>query len=138
MDHAHDDSHPHVNYFGVFIALCICTAISVAFDLIEISPILLVGLVLAIALAKALFVMTYFMHLKFEGRWKFVVLAPTAVLAVGLMIALAPDMAMHYYTMDTPQSKMVVVTHGGDGHHSEEGDEGHHAEEEHASPSSSH
>lgn len=110
-DHAHagDHAHPHVNYFMIFIALCICTGISVALDLVELPPSLLVVGVLAVAVAKALFVMTYFMHLKFEGPWKFIILAPTAILAVGLMVALAPDMAMHYYSNDAPQ----VIWNGG-------------------------
>ncbi len=104
-DHGHGDAHahPHVNYFLIFIALCICTAISVAFDLFKPPKSFLVIGVLAVAVAKALFVMTYFMHLKFEGAWKFIILAPTAILAVGLMVALAPDMAMHYYSNDAPQ-----------------------------------
>jgi len=101
----HLEAHPRVNYFIIFIALCLCTALSVFLDLVEISPLLLVFLVLAVATAKALFVMTYFMHLKFEGRWKFVVLSPTAILAMGLMIALSPDLAMHYYVNEAPQAR---------------------------------
>lgn len=101
----HLDAHPRVNYFAIFIALCICTAISVLLDIIHITPIVLVVLVLSVAVAKALFVLTYFMHLKFEGRWKFLILAPTAILAIGLVIALTPDMAMHYYTNDAPQAR---------------------------------
>jgi len=125
MDQAHDShSHPHVNYFGVFIALCICTVLSVIFDQIPV-PVAVVTLVLAVAVAKALFVMTYFMHLKFEGKWKFIILMPTAILAVGLMFALAPDMAMHYYTNDAPQAKMAEA-HGAGGHgHGEHAEEGH-------------
>lgn len=101
----HLDAHPRVNYFAIFMALCVCTAISVALDLVEMSPSLLVAMVLAVAAAKALFVLTYFMHLKFEGRWKFVILAPTVILAIGLMIALSPDLAMHYYTNEAPQAR---------------------------------
>ena len=126
MDHAHEESHPHINYFGVFLALCVCTALSVAFDLIEMTPALLVFAVLAVAVAKASFVMTYFMHLKFEGRWKFLILLPTAILAVGLMIALAPDMAMHYYSYNVPQTKMVASSegHGHGDDHEHEGEDG--------------
>lgn len=100
-----DESHAtpqihgyHANYLMVFVALCLCTLISVATDLIEFrSRAVLAVVVLAVAFAKALFVMAYFMHLKFEGRWKFVLLAPTLVLAVGLPLALLPDIGMHYY-----------------------------------------
>lgn len=100
-DAAHD-SH-HVNYFAIFIALLVCTGLSVVFDLVPLNGVLVTCLVLAVAVAKASFVMTYFMHLKFEGGWKFVILLPTAILAVGLMVALMPDVGLHYYTPDVPQ-----------------------------------
>lgn len=95
---------PHVNSFLIFIALCICTAISVVFDIVPMNRRLVAVLVLAVAVAKAQFVMRYFMHLKFEGRWKYVLLLPTAILAVGLPLALAPDIAMHYYGKDPANS----------------------------------
>ena len=86
------------NYFLVFVALCVCTLISLAIDLVSFeSQAVLTVLVLAIAAAKALFVMAYFMHLKFEGRWKYVLLGPTLILAIGLPAALYPDISLHYY-----------------------------------------
>jgi len=112
LAHVHDEmevhaGHHHVNYLAVFIALCVCTLLSIAFDVIDMPKTLTVALVLAVACAKALFVMTYFMHLKFEGAWKFIILAPTAILAVGLMVALAPDIGLHYYTLDVPQVRAL-------------------------------
>lgn len=95
----------HVNYLLIFVALCICTLLSVVFDVVEIpNKLVLIVLVLSVAVAKALFVMIFFMHLKFEGNWKFVLLAPTVILAMGVPLALFPDIGMHYYTVDTPQN----------------------------------
>ncbi len=102
----------HVNYWLIFIALCICTALSVIADLIPaetFGPAAIAFIVLAIAAAKALFVMTFFMHLKFEGPWKFVILAPTAILAMGLMLALLPDIGVHYYPTDVPQNEYRTI-----------------------------
>ena len=97
-DHA---GHHHVNYAIIFGILCFCTAMSVLFDIIHIdSKIVLVVLVMGVAVAKALFVMTYFMHLKFEGNWKFVLLGPTVALAMGIPLALLPDIGVHYYAED--------------------------------------
>ena len=94
----------HVNYWLIFLALCVCTALSVVADLIHLDNKFVVAfIVLSIASAKALFVMTYFMHLKFEGRWKFVLLAPTIILAIGLPLALLPDIGVHYYISEAPQ-----------------------------------
>jgi cytochrome c oxidase subunit IV len=110
---------PHVNSFAIFIALCVCTAVSVVFDLVPMNRRLVAVLVLAVAIAKAQFVMRYFMHLKFEGRWKYVLLLPTAILAVGLPLALAPDIAMHYYT-DDPELSLNFDDFEHAGGHAEE------------------
>ncbi|MCA9055391.1 MAG: cytochrome C oxidase subunit IV family protein [Planctomycetaceae bacterium] len=123
----HDDghaSHPHVNYLAIFIALCVCTLLSVVFDMLPATKPVIAVLVLAIAVAKAQFVMRYFMHLKFEGLWKYVLLLPTAILACGLPLALAPDIALHYYTPEhSPYG--IEETAAAEGHHAagEEGSE---------------
>lgn len=108
-DHDHaEGSHGHVNYVVVFFALCFFTAISVVLDLLHgLSKETVAVLVLAVATAKALCVMMFFMHLKFEGNWKYIILAPTTILAIGLMVALGPDQAFHYYDSTAPQLKAV-------------------------------
>lgn len=103
---AHDDhSAHHVNYLYVFFALCGFTALSVVFDLLggSVPHGVVIVLVLAVAIAKALSVMMFFMHLKFEGNWKYVLLAPTTILAIGLPLALYPDVGIAYYTPTAPQ-----------------------------------
>ena len=112
--HTAHDTH-HVNYFMVFVALCVFTALSVIFDVSGMKgqrvlgvlngTILLAFLVLAVATAKALCVMAFFMHLKFERNWKYVLLSPTIILAMGLPLALLPDIGVHYYATDTPQRR---------------------------------
>lgn len=103
---AHDDhSAHHVNYLYVFFALCGFTALSVFFDMLggTLPHGIVLVLVLAVAVAKALSVMMFFMHLKFEGNWKYVLLAPTTILAIGLPLALYPDVGIAYYTPTAPQ-----------------------------------
>lgn len=114
-DHHADShgSHSHVPYWLVFAALCCFTAISWIVDEMKKggmfnSYVLLIAVVLAVASAKALAVMMYFMHLKFEGNWKYVLLAPTIILAIGLPLALLPDIGVPYYLRDVPQSREVL------------------------------
>lgn len=116
-DHAAQDTH-HVNYLMVFGALCIFTAMSVLADLLHIdNKLLLIVIVISIAMAKALSVMAYFMHLKFERNWKYVLLAPTICLACGIPLALLPDVGVHYYAVAAPQEQELrsavrkVVSH---------------------------
>jgi cytochrome c oxidase subunit 4 len=117
--HEHDSHHayaehaPHVNYMFIFVLLCICTVVSVIFDLVPWNRRTVAILVLAVAVAKAQFVMRYFMHLKFEGKWKYVLLLPTAILACGIPLALAPDIGLHYYTPAIPQVRHETMARGG-------------------------
>jgi cytochrome c oxidase subunit 4 len=120
-DHNHGDGHEHGGdhehhshgglYLIVFGVLCGCTLISIVADVFgggesghsgPKSPIL-VGIVLAVAVCKALCVMMYFMHLKFERAWKYLLLAPTFILAATIPFALTPDIGTHYYTPTNPQ-----------------------------------
>jgi len=103
--HTHGGDHSGL-YRIVFGALCIFTGLSWAAD--ELPKDLFPGMTLAIvvlgvATLKALAVMLFFMHLKFERAWKYVLLGPTVILAIGLPLALLPDIGVHYYDMDVPQ-----------------------------------
>jgi len=99
----HHESHL-ATYFSVFMVLCVCTVVSVVADVVHFAPHkVVVVIVMAVAVTKALCVMMYFMHLKFERAWKYLLLAPTIILATAIPFALAPDVGMHYYTVDVPQ-----------------------------------
>ena len=102
MSHDEHQTH-HVNYLAVFFVLCGCKGLSVLFDVLSMPKGVTIVLVLAVACAKAMSVMMYFMHLKFEGNWKYVLLAPTTILAIGLPIALFPDIGRSYYINAAPQ-----------------------------------
>lgn len=117
LTHAeHEHDNPHVNYMHIFYALCGLTAASVVADVIGgatfvtsllggVRAKIIVGLlVLTIASFKAMFVMLYFMHLKFEGRWKYILLTPTIILAMAIVAALVPDIGVHYYDVQVPQT----------------------------------
>jgi cytochrome c oxidase subunit IV len=119
-DHtAHEEHHPHVNYWMIFFALCLLTVVSWAADELGKKGIVLAIVVLSVACFKATFVMLYFMHLKFEGKWKFVLLAPTMVLALAIPAALMPDIGSHYYDYQVPQLTEQPIDEGHAGHSSE-------------------
>jgi len=130
------DSHNShkVNYTGIFILLCVCTLASVAADLGKENMLrsVMIGVVMGVACIKAAFVLLYFMHIKFETAWKYILLAPTVVLAAALPLALSPDVGFRYYMVQVPQTD-VPLEHVGE--HAEGG--GHGAQEhkdDHAAP----
>jgi len=129
------DSHK-VNYTAIFFALCVCTGLSVLADLGKgnMGWSVMVGVVMAIAIVKATFVLLYFMHIRFETAWKYILLAPTIILALTLPLALSPDVGFHYYLVQVPQTLVPVVDlhHGSGTGHGAAHSEGH-AAGEHAS-----
>ena len=101
----HDDhsQHEHPKYVIIFGALCVFTLISILADVVHLPWGVKVVAVLSVATCKAFCVMAWFMHLKFERAWKYVLLAPTTILGLGVPLALMPDIGLHYYDQDIPQ-----------------------------------
>ncbi len=133
VDHTADEHH--APYGFIFALLCVFTAVSWLADELKTFGLLtnwyvIAVIVMAVAAAKAMCVMLYFMHLKFEQNWKYVLLAPTIILAVGIPLALLPDVGLHYYVVaDRPTaSALEHGAHGGPAT-GEEGEEGESAPE---------
>ncbi len=61
------------------------------------------------AVIKAGLVGWYFMHLKFEGNWVYIMIVPALVLATILVLALMPDMAMKPETEENPGEDRVSL-----------------------------
>jgi cytochrome c oxidase subunit 4 len=101
IDHAHGDDHAgHVRtYLRVFVSLAIFTAIEYFYAkwFKDAFIVLVLGL-LTWATIKATLVGLYFMHLKYEGKWVLGMLVPAGILAVVLVCALIPDIAMQPIT----------------------------------------
>ena len=132
-DHEHEENHSHAGtYFAVFIALCVFTGLSILADVMDFSDKNVTRvLVLTVATAKALCVMMYFMHLKFERAWKYLLLIPTGILAMALPFALFPDVGAHYYTPDVPQVREYAAQQAAGGEHG-------HGGEHHDKPAAEH
>lgn len=101
-DHTHDehhDSHGGVGlYFGVFLALCILTGCSFLtyFDFWRTSVPVGVSraFMMAVSCTKAMLVIMFFMHLKWEANWKWVLTVPASIMSALLIFALIPDVGL--------------------------------------------
>jgi len=95
MPEAPPQAHESVSlrtYYTIGTLLLIGTALAFVFaDELELSWLATVFLIFGIATAKSTLVAMYFMHLKFEGPWKFILLIPPLLLATALAMALLPD-----------------------------------------------
>jgi cytochrome c oxidase subunit 4 len=90
-------THQEPNYMRVFYSLFILTVLEVGVAYINLIwkgfPLLILGVVLImLALAKAVLVAMYFMHLKFEKRALGIIAMTPLILCTLLILALLPDL----------------------------------------------
>ncbi len=99
----HDDHNGHEQhgvglYIFVFVALCVLTTMSFLTysDLwrLYVSPEVSRVFMMAVSCTKAMLVIMFFMHLKWEANWKWVLTVPASVMSVLLIVALRPDVGL--------------------------------------------
>lgn len=105
-------------FFGVFCILVLLTLASFAvgnfqlFALQRTKWIVMIG----ISVAKAAFVILFFMHFWWEKSWKYLLTIPTTFMAILLVVALVPDiMQRHNYYSETRINNAAidgVYSHG--------------------------
>ena len=81
-------------FLTVFLGLLILTAVSFAVgsnEAIMSTPQIGWTIMMAVSCAKAMLVMLFFMHLKWEANWKYVLTLPASIMAVFLLLMLFPD-----------------------------------------------
>ena len=86
---------------------------------------------MAVAVTKACLVMLFFMHLKWEANWKYVLTIPSIIMAIFLMAALVPDVGLrtHHYASERKEHDAIPWSAYGDlgeAAHGEEHGGGHH------------
>lgn len=101
----------HAPYLKVWFGLAVFTAVEYFYAHIfkDFFMILILGL-LFWAVIKACMVGWYFMHLKFEKPWVYIMLLPATLLAAILTLALVPDMAMQPVIEENPNADSAYVT----------------------------
>ena len=82
------DDHKEPNYMGVFYLLTILTALEIGVTFVPISKLVIGILLVGMALAKALLVAMYFMHLKFEKSTLGIIALTPLILCTLLIFAL--------------------------------------------------
>jgi cytochrome c oxidase subunit 4 len=107
-DHAvaHSAGHGHQahghgglgKYIAVFIALCALSTASFFTTSrhwpYHDQPSVGWAFMMAVSCTKALLVVLFFMHVKYEANWKYVLTIPASLMALFLGLALVPDIGM--------------------------------------------
>ncbi len=85
------------SYAKVFWSLVVLTALEYGFARLQPPFPTLVGGLTFLATVYAFLVAWYFMHLKYEGRWIYLMLVPVCLLSVAVVAGLTPDIAYHQH-----------------------------------------
>jgi cytochrome c oxidase subunit IV len=103
----------HAPYLLVWVALLVLTVLEYWYAaLLKDNFLVLVLGLLFLAVVKAGLVGWYFMHLKFEGNWVYVLVVPACILATIIVFALTPDMVLKPVTEENPDEESVWVVPG--------------------------
>ncbi|QEG36976.1 cytochrome C oxidase subunit IV family protein [Bythopirellula goksoeyrii] len=99
---SHEGEHQHdIRLFiGIFIALCVLTTMSFLTYFpfwrthvpVEVSR----AFMMAVSCTKAMLVIMFFMHLKWEANWKWVLTVPASIMSLLLILALIPDVGLRF------------------------------------------
>jgi cytochrome c oxidase subunit 4 len=88
-------THHHPNYVAVWIWLVLLAAVSVVLSILPLSQPITLLLIFEAAVVKAVLVVIYFMHLKFERLLIYsLIIIPLAFFGI-LLLVLVPDIALY-------------------------------------------
>lgn len=128
--HEHDDHHEGSlsTYLAVFVALCILTGASF-FTYSSYWPFsshVAWAFMMAVSCTKAMLVILFFMHLKYEAGWKYVLTIPAGFMSVFLVLMLVPDVGLRMRRASPERLKHMAVSAP---QHHDAGQAGHESED---------
>ena len=120
-DHEHHGGL--AKYFWVFIALCLLTTASFLtyseWWRATFAPEVGWAFMMAVSVTKAMLVILFFMHVKYEANWKYVLTIPAALMSVFLILMLVPDIGMRGRMASEEVRRHEAAPHA-DSHHAED------------------
>lgn len=119
-DGGHDahDAHAHggsiKTYLAVFVALCVLTTGSFLtwtdwWHTVFSNKHVAWSFMMAISCTKAMLVILFFMHLKYEANWKYVLTIPAGFMSIFLMLMLVPDVGMRFWHYSRDRLEFCAV-----------------------------
>ncbi len=96
LDHSFEDHGGNAKFFVIFLALCFLTAMSFftyssygpqALDTDSIKR----SFMIAVSCTKAMLVILFFMHLRWEANWKYALTIPASLMSLFCVLMLVPD-----------------------------------------------
>jgi cytochrome c oxidase subunit IV len=109
------EAHAEPNYIAIFIYLAVLTGVELLVYAMGFTTVLKIGLLVALALAKAVLVAMYFMHLSFERRGLWIIAGIPMVLVAFCYLMLRPDLSARAWTRSHHPEEQIGVHEGAEG-----------------------
>jgi len=94
----HAVEHDEPNYIAIFIYLAVLTGVELVVYAVGLPQVAKVGLLIALAFAKAVLVAMYFMHLAIERKALAIIAITPIILVTFLCFMLLPDLTTRMWT----------------------------------------
>ena len=94
----HAVEHEEPNYIAIFIYLAVLTGVELVVYAVGLPQVAKVGLLIALAFAKAVLVAMYFMHLAIERKALAIIAITPIILVTFLCFMLLPDLTTRMWT----------------------------------------
>jgi cytochrome c oxidase subunit 4 len=151
-DHPPDQSyergaHPEHSGVGVYLAVAAALVILTACSYWTYTPFWPFGeslaikrfWMMAVSCTKAMLVILFFMHLKWEANWKWILTVPASLMSILLVLALVPDVGLRFihtwhsgpsrnrmtFAADDPSAVKAIWNNGAEGAAAAEHEEAH-------------
>jgi len=110
--HGHDSHDGIAKYIYVFVALCFLTGASFftyssAWPFHN-EPKIGWAFMMAVSCTKAMLVVLFFMHVKYEANWKYVLTIPAAFMSIFLILALVPDVGLRGHWISEERAQYMA------------------------------
>jgi cytochrome c oxidase subunit IV len=126
----HDDDHGGhggiAQYIYVFLALCVLTGASFftysQYWPFHAQPKIGWAFMMAVSCTKAMLVILFFMHVKYEANWKYVLTIPAAFMSIFLILALVPDVGLRGHWVSEERQQFMAQPRGTGRIHASQGE----------------
>ena len=109
----HDDHGGIAKYIYVFLALCVLTGASFFtysdYWPFHDEPKVGWAFMMAVSCTKAMLVILFFMHVKYEANWKYVLTIPAAFMSLFLCLALVPDVGLRSHWLSEERVQYMAA-----------------------------
>lgn len=103
-DHGSGAHGPHPGGVGIYVAVAVALVFLTACSYWTYTPLWPFGeeaaikrvWMMAVSCTKAMLVILFFMHLKWEANWKWVLTVPASMMSLLLVLALVPDIGLRF------------------------------------------